>query len=250
MAIAGAPIVAQTSKLVVKAGKTDQMTVEGLQSLTLPLGATASTITLSQMGQRIDKIVASGLAYEEITVNSYFLAGDASQSFLQNASVNATQIQDARFYLDTCDFAALDLISDSAGYLQVGTYSAPSASKNEVYSNSVSFLPAGSFILFSNHVVGDSLSTTADAGSGATVSDSDSNFVNNGFEVGMTVYLDYVNSLDPLCCKIKTVTADTITLEQGVGDEASVPTFSGIATTAIHAGTPIEVDDYADVTCT
>lgn len=250
MAITGAPVVAQTSRLIVHAGKADQMTLEGLQSLAIPIGASANTITLSMMGTRIDKVVASGLAYEEITVDSYFLPGDESQAFMQDASVNARQIQDSRFYLDSCDFAALDLVSDESGYLQVGTYSAPSASKNDVYSNSITFLPAGSFILFSNHVIGTTLGFVADAGSGATVTDSASHFVENGFKANHTVYIDYMDGLDPLCCKIEAVTAGSITLAQGVGDEALVTTFSGMATTAIHSGTPIEVEDYANTLCT
>lgn len=250
MAIAGAAVVAQTAKLVVKAGKTDAMTVKGLQGLSIPIGATASTVTIQEMGRRVDIVKASGLAYEEITVNYNYLPDDPSQVYLQDAAYNAREIVDARFYLDSCDFAALDLISDSAGHLQVGSLSSPTATKNEIFTGSVTFLPAGSFILFPNHVIGTTLSFTADAGSGATITDSASNFVNNGFEAGMTIYLDYVNGLDPLCCKISAVTAGSITLAQGVGDEASVPTFDGVATTGIHAGTPVEVEDYSSVTCT
>lgn len=250
MAITGAAVVAQTAKLVIRAGKSDELVVKGLQGLGLPLGATASTITITSMDKRIDTKKASGLEYEEITVNYNFLPGDESQDYLQDASRNAREIQDIRFYLDTCDFAALDLISDAPGHMQVGSYTSPSANKNEIFTGSVTFLPAGSFILFSNHVIGTTLAFVADSGSGAVVTDSASKFVENGFVAGQTVYLDHVNGLDPLCCKISTVSAGSITLVQGEGDEASVPDFSGIATSAIHSGNPIEVTDYAAVTCT
>ena len=46
-------------------------------------------------------------------------------------------------------------------------------------------------------------------------------------------------------CQIKSVAANLIVLEPDVGDEASVPVFSGIAGTAIHAGTPVTASGYA-----
>ncbi len=235
--------VAQNSKLVVNAGKSDEMTLRGLQSLGIPIGATATTVTVSEMGRRVDLVLASGLSYEAVSTEYNFVIGDPSQTYMMDASRNANEITDARFYVNQCHFAALDLISDSGGYLQVGTMSSPSASKNEVYSGSVEFLPAGSFILFPNHTSGTRLQFTAVAG-GATIDDSDAKFIENGFAVDQTLYIDYMDGADPLCCKIETVAAGQIKLYEDVGDEALVTTFTGIATTAIHGGDPVEISGY------
>jgi hypothetical protein len=126
----------------------------------------------------------------------------------------------------------------------------PTAAKNEVFSGSVDFLPGGSFILFPNHTAGTRLSFTANDGTDAAfIEDSSSKFVENGFKTGQTIYLDHVNSLDPLCCKIDTVTDGKITLVEGVGDEANVPTFTGVEATAIHSGDPVEVSGYSSEDC-
>jgi hypothetical protein len=249
MAFEGSFIVAQTAKLTVNSGKADELTLRGLQSLSIPIGATASTTTVQEMGRRVDLVLASGLAYEVSTVEYNFVIGDPSQDYMLDASRNATEITDARFYVNNCHFAALDLISDSGGYLQIGSMTSPSAAKNEVFSGSVDFLPAGSFILFPNHTIGTRLTFTADTGTGAEIADSDSKFVENGFTAGDTIILDYVNSLDPLYCKINVVTAGLITLVQAVGDEASVPDFSGDAETAIHSGVPVEISGFDPAQC-
>ena len=242
MAIAGGYVVVQASKIVAKAGKTDQMLVKGLQSIALPLGATASSISISTIGQRIGIKVATGLEYENITSNYYFAKGDASQQYLMKCSREGTQIQDMRFYMDATDFAALDLISDPGGYLGVGTFSSPSGQKNEVFSGSCEFVPSGSFVLFDRHRGGTTLSFTAGgAGVSAQVTDSGSGFVTAGFKVGDTVIIDHLNGRDPLYAQIKTVVAGTMTFEDAIGNEATIPTAVGISTTYIHGAEPIEV---------
>lgn len=245
---AGSYVVAQNASLKVNYGKATELTLRGLQSLGIPIGATASTVTVSEMGRRVDLVLASGLTYEPVSSDYNFVIGDPSQTYMMDASRNATEIKDARFYVDQCNFAALDLISDSGGYLQVGSMTSPTASKNEVFSGSVEFMPAGSFILFPNHTAGTRLQFTAVAG-GSTIDDSDSKFIENGFAVDQTLYIDYMDGLDPLCCKIETVAAGQIKLYEDVGDEALVTTFTGIATTAIHGGDPVEVSGYDAALC-
>jgi hypothetical protein len=242
MALADSYVVAQRSRLVLKAGKTDEMVVKGLQGLTIPIGATGETVTVQALGERIGKKVGTGLAYEDISTTAYWAAKNASQVYLMDASRNARQIQDARFYLDDEDFAALDLINDPGGYLGVTTFGSPTANKNEVYTSSVTFSPSGSFVMFEKHVVGTTLSFTAGGvGVSAQVTDSGSGFVAAGFEPGDVVLIDHLNSLDPLYAKVKTVAAGTITFEDAIGNEATIPTHSGVSTTAIHGATPIEI---------
>ena len=242
MALSGGYVPAQASALTVRTGKSNQLSVKGLQGLTLPLGFTQQTSEASVIGTRIATKYATGAAYEDINSNYYFAPGDESQTYLMDCSRNATQIQDMWFWIDTADFVALDLISDSGGYVMVGTFSSPTATKNEIYSGSVSLIIGGSHILFNKHIGGTTLSFTAGgAGVSAQVTDSGNGFVTAGFAVGDTVIITYLDGKDPLYAKVKTVAAGTMTFEDGIGDEASIPTASGISTTKIHGGVPIEV---------
>lgn len=244
MAIDGSYVVAQASKVVIHAGKSDAASVKGLQGMSIPIGATASTISLSVIGTRIATKVATGLEYENISSSYYFAKGDPTQQYLMKASREGTQIQDMRFYIDATDFAALDLVNDPGGYLGVGTFSSPTAQKNEVFTGTCEFVPSGSFIFFDHHIGGTTLSFTAGgAGVSAQVTDSGNGFLTAGFAVGDIVILDYVNGLDPLYAQVKTVAAGTMTFEDAIGDEARIPTFSGISTTKIHGAIPVEVND-------
>ncbi len=251
MALEGSYKVASNAAVRVHCGKTDEMLIRGLQSISLPIGFTMSTITVSSMGERIDQVLPVGGAFEEITVNYNFVVGDASQTYLMQASLNNTEIQDMRFYVDDnplCgDFATVDLISDDGASYRVGTFSSPQGSKNDLFTGTVSFLPAGASTLFVAHANGVDLEFIT--GAGATITSTVQDFVALGFEAGMTIILDYVDSLDPLHCQILSVGTNLITLEDGVGDETSVPTFSGIAASAIHAGTPMDVSGSASLVC-
>lgn len=252
MALAGSYKVASNSALRVNCGKSTEMLIRGLQSLALPIGFTMNTITVSSMGERIDQILPVGGSYEEISANYNFVIGDPSQKYLMNAALNNTEIQDMRFYIDDnqlCgDFVTVDLISDSGASYRVGTFSAPQGSKNELYTGTVSILPAGASALFTAHANGTDLEFTA-VGGGATIASTLQDFEDLGFEAGMTIILDHVNSLDPLHCQITSVAANLITLEEGVGDEATVPTFTGVAATSIHAATPMVVAGLDSLSC-
>jgi len=246
MTLSGSYKVASNAAIRVNCGKSTEMLLRGLQSTSLPIGFTMSTITVSSMGERIDQVLPTGGSYEEISVNYNFLIGDPSQTYLMQAALNNTEIQDMRFYVDddllAGDFATVDLISDSGASYRVGTFSSPTGAKNELFTGTVSFLPAGASTLFTAHASGVDLVTTSGAGaSTATVTCTTQDFVALGFVAGMTIILDHVNSLDPLFCKIDTVAAKTITLVASIGDEVSVPAFNGIATTAVHGGSPMIV---------
>ena len=252
--LTGSYKVASNAAIRVHCGKSTEMLLRGLQSTSLPIGFTMSTVTVSSMGERIDQVLPTGGSYEEISVNYNFVIGDPSQVYLMQAALNNTEIQDMRFYVDDnplCgDFAAVDLISDTGASYRVGTFSSPTGSKNELFTGTVSFLPAGASALFTAHANGTDLGfTTGSTTSVATITSSTQDFTALGFEAGMTIILDHVDSLDPLYCQIDTVAAHLITLEDAVGDEGSVPLFSGIATTSIHGGAPIVDSGYSALSC-
>lgn len=250
MAIAGGYIPAQASALTVNSGKSTAISVKGLQGLTLPLGFTQQTSEASVIGTRIATKYATGASYEDITSNYYFAPGDASQTYLMDCARSATQIQDMWFWLDPTDFVALDLISDPGGYVMIGTFSSPTATKNEIYSGSVSIIIGGSHILFNKHAKAATavFSLTA-GGDGVSASATSSDTTNYGFvadlgfavgdtviATGVTGHLDTVYYL-----KIGTVSDASMTFVDAVGNEATLPTTSAAATITLHGGVPIEV---------
>ncbi len=239
MAGEGNFVVGQSSKLVIYAGKTEEAYVRGLNSLTLPLGWTTNFTTISEFGVPVDIQLASGLTYDTLSCAGNFTIKDPTQAILRQWSLNATQVTDMRFYLDECTFAALDLISNTGGYYQIGSMTAPSGEKSGVYSFSLDIAPAGASTLFENHLSGDTLSTTADGGSGATLADSGNGFVDAGFVAGQVCYLDHSDSLDPLMLEIASVTAGLLTFEAGVGDGDLVTTAAGVAATKVSSGEPM-----------
>lgn len=242
MAIAGGFIPCQAAKLTVLSGKAGELNVKGLQGLTLPLGFTQTTQEAAVVGQRIATKYATGASYSDMTTNYYFAPGDASQILLSTWARTAFQIQDMRFWIDGADFAALDLINDPGGYMMIGTFGSPSAQKSELFSAEISIVVGGSNIFFNKHRGGTTLSFTAGgAGVSAQVTDSGSGFITAGFAVGDTVIIDHLNGLDPLYAKVKTVTAGTMTFVDALGNEATIPTATGVTTTKIHGAVPIEV---------
>jgi len=243
----GTFVVGQSSKVVVHAGKSNEMEVGGLNSMNPPIGFTTNYTTVSEFGVAIDKQIASGLTYDSVTCGGNFLLKSPSMNYLRQQAINAGKLTDLRWYFDTCSYVALDLISDPTGFIQVGSIPAPSGEKAGVYSGSIEFAPAGVCTLYENHRAGITLAFVADTGSGASVTDSANLFVINGFEAGQVCYADHVNSLDPLKLEIATVTAGTVTFVQNSGDEQSVPDFAGIATTKLSSGIAMKIDETATV---
>jgi len=244
-------LVAQAAALVLDAAMSTQKIVSGLVGLTLPLGFDMSTITVSEMGRRIDLVVPSGGAYQAIDVTMNYIPGNQSQVIFQAAALNSTPLTTLRFYLkQNCDFAALDKINDPGGGYYIGTFGAPSVqSKNELFQNSLQILPAGSSVLFCAHTpVGGGAAITFTAQSGSTrataVHDS-TNWAALGFEVGDVILADYVDGLNPLYLEANELNGQTMHFTLDVGDAATVPAFSGIAATQLHGATAIEVEELS-----
>ena len=251
MAIDGQVIVAQSSKITVFSGTATQAAVRGLQGMSLPIGATASTISISEIGTRIATKVATGLEYESINSSFYYRKGDATQLYLQNASRSGALIQDMWFWLDSDDFVALDKINDPAGGIMVGTFASPTANKNEVFSGSIELVVSGSHVMFTKHAKASTAKfslTAGGAGVSATATSADTTnyaFDDLGFEAGDIVIVHGVTGHTDRTyyLQIKTVANDTLTFEDAIGDEAVLPTTSAAATIQIHGAVPIEVTD-------
>ena len=249
MAIDGQYVVAQASKITIHSGTASQATVKGLQSMGLPLGAQASTISISTIGTRISTKVATGLEYENIQASYYFMKNDTTQQYLMNCSRAGTLIQDMWFWIDATDFVALDKINDASGGMMVGTFSSPKAQKNEVFAGDCELVVSGSHIFFTKHAKALTAVfglTSGGAGVSATVTSTDTtnySFITLGFEVGMTVIITGVTGYTnrTYYAKVKTVAAGVLTLEDAIGDEADIPTVSAASTIQIHGATPIEV---------
>lgn len=254
MALDGQFTVAQASRITINSGRSTQLTVKGLQGMSLPLGATASTISLSTIGTRIATKMATGLEYENISSSYYFAKNDATQLYLMDASRNGTLLQDIWFWLDGDDFVALDKVNDPSGGIMVGTFSSPTAQKNEVFTGTCEFVVSGSHVFFTKHAKASSavFSTTAGgAGVSATATSTDSpantyGFVDElGFAVDDIVIIHGLtgNLTTVYYAKIESVTNTTMTFYDGIGDEASIPTISAASTIQIHGAVPIEVTD-------
>lgn len=251
MALDGQYIVAQSAKITIHSGTSTQATVKGLQGMALPLGATASTISLSTIGTRISTKVVSGLEYDAISTSYYFAVDDPTQQYLMNCSRASTLIQDMWFWIDADDFAALDKVNDPGGGMMVGTFSSPTAQKNEVFSGTCEFVVSGSHIFYNTHAKAATAVfslTAGGAGVSATATSADTtnySFEDLGFEVGQVVIINGVTGHTDRTyyAQVKTVTDSTLTFEDAIGDEAIIPTTSAASTVQIHGATPIEVAD-------
>lgn len=251
MAIDGQYVICQASKITYRSGKSTQATIKGLQGMGLPLGATASTLSISTIGTRIATQVATGLEYQPITADYYFMKNDPSQQYLMECSRSGTLIQDMWFWIDGTDFVALDKINDPSGGMMVGTFSAPQATKNEVFTGNCELIVSGSHIFFTKHAKASTAVFSLTAGGegvSATATSADTTnyaFDDLGFVAGDVVIVHGVTgNLDTVYyLQVKTVAAETLTFEDAVGDEAVLPTTSAAATIQIHGAVPIEVTD-------
>ena len=247
MAQEGNFVVGQNSRITLAAATSDEANVRGLNQMTLPLGWSATFEKIEEFGVPVAIQVATGLEYSTISCSGNFTIKDPTQALLRKYSLNATKITDMRFYLDSCSYAGLDLISNPGGYYQCGSMSPPDGSKSGVYSFSADFAPSGASTLYENHRTGTDLVFIADLGTGASVTDSANLFVENGFVAGQVCYADYVDGLNPLALEIATVLPGTITFVLNSGDEQDVPDFTGIATTRLSSGEAMAFDDSAIV---
>jgi hypothetical protein len=143
--------------------------------------------------------------------------------------------------------------------MNVGSYSDPQiGSPSDIFTNSITFAPAGAFALFVAHTApGDFASITVTAettGTGATLTHATADWDTLGFEVGDTVLVDWNGNDDqPKYGRCESLTTNVMTLVEGVGDapllvSGALGGGSPAGTTkggAVHSATPMQVSGLA-----
>jgi hypothetical protein len=203
-----------------------------------------------------------------MTVNANFIPGDESQEYLRGAALQGTLIKNVRLYVaDGCDFSAPDQVSAGGGLisgtsgLTVGSFTDPTVdSPGAVWSNSVSFAPAGPFTLFIAHTDpnwdgGDlTIESQATSASGQVeMSLGAGNWTEYGFEAGDVIILDYnTTSSPPRYGKVESIVDPVMVLELDTGDAAAIEDYDGTVSpnpqVAVHGATPAEVAGM-DLSC-
>jgi len=246
-------VVGQNSAMWLDFATTSAMKVLGLQGMGLGIGFTQQSQDVAMMGVRIAPKVFTGATYDEMSVAANFIPGDPSQEALQQAALEGTLLKNIRLYLkDGCHFSAPDQVSADGGLvsgtsgMNVGSYTDPQiGSPSDLYTNNVSFAPAGPFAVFVAHTdPGDHANITvlseATNSGAATIELLDSVVWDTlGFEDGDTIIVDH-NGSTPKYAKIASgVATDTITLTLETGDSTSLA--DGALTTggAVHGATPM-----------
>jgi len=245
-------VVGQNSALWLDKATADEIKVLGLQGMGLGLGFSQSSIDVPMMGVRIAPKVYTGATYDEMSINANYIPGDPSQAALQAAALAGTMLKNVRMYLkDGCNFSAPDqpaindggLVSGSSG-LNVGSYGDPSiGAPSDIYTNTVTMAPGGPFTIFVAHTVvgnGADVSVVAQGASGATLTHADTDWEDLGFEAGDTVIVDWCETT-PCYGRIDTLVTTVMTLEEDVGDAASLSTKTLPSNGAVHGASPTEV---------
>lgn len=234
-------VLAKNSKIVLNPHTADELVVKGLQGMGLCLGFTMGTVAIEEIGTKISLEVPTIGKYEASTSNYNFIPGDKALEVFRNASLNGLLITAIRLYVvDGGDFSAPDRISDPASGLYIGSITDPRVdSPSGLYTGSLSYMPGGTFVLFTVHTQGANLAFDSVAN---TFTCSDNSFISAGFEVGDTIMADNFGSLAPLCLKVTTVAAGVLGIDTTAGDAALLTAnISGTATSAIHGATPVVV---------
>ncbi len=139
---------------------------------------------------------------------------------------------DLHLYEDENDFWAVDLVVDPDSQMKVVSIPAKEVRKNALVEFKADILVRGELILFTAHVVGDSIAFVAGTASEDTITDSNSGFADAGFGAGMTLVVEGTANNDGQY-KVKEVVAGTLTLEStgDLTDESAGSSFG------VHGGT-------------
>jgi hypothetical protein len=246
-------VLGQNASLRVSCATDDEMSMMGLQGLGLFMGFTQQSQEIPMIGQRVAPKVYTGASYDETTVNANFIPGDGTQEYLRNTALSGNIIKNVRAYLkDGCNFSAPDQVADNGGGLtsgtsglNVGSVTDPQiGSPTDVWTNSVSFAPAGPFSLFVAHTpanAGGNLATSVN-GSDVDITLKDgTNWDSYGFETGDTVIIDWDGSTTeaPKYSKVKSISSDVMTLDGSVGDTDAIAISDPLpAKCRVHGATP------------
>lgn len=223
-------------------GESNETTVLGLNSLTLPLGFTRNVLTVEEFGVEIDTKITCGATYDDLAFAGNFVTGDTDgQTLLRTYATENTDITNIRFYIiyegtpTTDDFVTLNLFDDTSGYFKVSSFQTPAAPKSGIYTLNVGMIVGGRTALYDHHIGGTTLTFTN--GVPSTITDSASGFVTAGFVAGDSLIIEgCTTAANDGVYKIAAagVAAGTLTLtEDNCFDTAPEP---GIAGTVIHGG--------------
>jgi hypothetical protein len=256
-------VIAQNSAMRIDCATATEVKALGLQGMGLALGFTQDSTTVPMMGERIAPLVYTGASYDEMTADTNFIPGDKSQELLREAALQGTILKNIRLYIkDGCNFSAPDqpstnnggLTSGTSG-LSVGSFTDPTVgSPSDVWTNSISFAPAGPFTLFVAHTppghgTDITIESEATAAGGATLTLATGDWDEYGFETGDTIILDWnTGTSPPRYGVVDSLTATVMTLVVGVGDAAAIEDAVGTANTAVHGATPAAVANI-DLEC-
>lgn len=207
----GSAVKAENGALILDYSGT-QKVVGGLNSLTLP-SYTRNTITISQFGVEFDFQETTSAAIGNIGFGGNLLIGDDGQDALKAAWLANTKITDFRLYLDQDQdhFLTVDTANDNEAHVSMVGYNPQAADKNGIFSFSAEFTVGGYVATFVAHKTGTGIALVSDAGSGATITDTDSEFVTKGFKAGDTLIIEGSTADDGQYI-IESVAAGTLTL--------------------------------------
>ena len=223
--------------IVLQYGTVNQSTVRGINRITLP-SLMRTKITSEEMRNSFSVHDTGGGEHGDFSYGGNMVTGDTlGQDQIRTYLKNNTRFTDARIYLDLTDFIAPDTATataagDVTGF-QVLSHTPNEAQRNSTYSFSGVWIINGPYCYFDAH---NSSAYGAiafvEAGSGqATITDSGSKFVTDGFKAGDTIIIEGSTSNDGQYI-IDTVAAGVITLTSAY-DLTSEAAISG---TAIHGG--------------
>jgi hypothetical protein len=228
-------VIGQNAALKVNIATDEEMTMMGLQGLGLFMGFTQQSQEVPMIGERVAPKVFTGASYDESTVNSNYIPGDKTQEYLRKAALQGNIIKNVRSYLrNGCDFSAPDQIAAGGGLtsgtsgLNVGSVTDPQiGSPTDIWTNSISFAPAGPFSLFVAHTPsgsGDNIASSANSSDVDLTLKDGSNWADLGFEEGDTIIVDWDGSTTeaPKYSKVKTISGSAMTLDGEVGDTSNI----------------------------
>lgn len=212
----GSAIKAENGALILDYSQgVDKKVVGGLNSLTLP-AYTRNTIQISQFGVEFDFEETTSAMIGRIAFAGNLLVGDPGQDALKAAWLANTKITDFRLYLDDQQdhFLTVDIANDPEAHVSMVGYTPQAADKSGIFSFSGEFTVGGYVATFVAHKTGTGIALVSDAGSGATITDTDSEFVTKGFKAGDTLIIEG-SAADDGQYLIESVAAGTLTLASG-----------------------------------
>ena len=229
--------------IVLKYGTADQATIKGLNQLTLP-ALTRTKVKSEEFGVDFAVNDVGGGEHGDISYAGNMVLGDTKgQDQLKAYLIANTKFTDARIYIDTVagHFLAADTAKDTQAGFQVIAHTPGQASKSGTFPFSGSWSVNGLYAYFTVHrtdVASPKLAFVASATPetvGATITDADSGFVNDGFVAGQTLIIEGSTSNDGVYL-IKTVAAGTITLDIAGSKSQLVAEASPGVACKLHAG--------------